>query len=63
MEAMERLMMGRTTLMIAHRLSTLEACDARIEIDRGRIVQATGKIDIALPERLARRAVEIEQRA
>ena len=29
MEAMERLMQGRTTFMIAHRLSTLENCDAR----------------------------------
>ena len=30
-EAMERLTVGRTTLMIAHRLSTLEICDARID--------------------------------
>ncbi len=41
-EAMERLMVGRTTIMIAHRLSTLEACDARIEIEHGRIVRAAG---------------------
>jgi ATP-binding cassette subfamily B protein len=27
MEAMERLMHGRTTFMIAHRRSTLEICD------------------------------------
>src|SRR5206468_2358057 len=27
MEAMQRLMHGRTTLMIAHRLSTLDVCD------------------------------------
>jgi ATP-binding cassette subfamily B protein len=38
MDAMERLMKGRTTLMIAHRLSTLENCDQKIEIDRGRII-------------------------
>jgi len=38
MEAMERLMRGRTTFMIAHRLSTLGICDARIEIEQGRIV-------------------------
>lgn len=43
MDAMERLMHGRTTLMIAHRLSTLESCDARIEIDNGDIVSASGK--------------------
>jgi len=46
-EGMERLMKGRTILMIAHRLSTLEICDARLEIQRGRIISATG--NIALP--------------
>ena len=29
MEALDRLMGGRTTFMIAHRLSTLEGCDVR----------------------------------
>ena len=38
MGAMERLMRGRTTFMIAHRLSTLEGCDLRLEIDHGRLV-------------------------
>jgi len=37
MEAMERLVRGRTTFMIAHRLSTLENCDLRIELNAGRI--------------------------
>ncbi len=37
MTAMQRLMRGRTALMIAHRLSTLEHCDALIEIDEGRV--------------------------
>lgn len=44
MEAMERLIAGRTTLMIAHRLSTLEMCDARLEVEHGRIVHAMGHI-------------------
>lgn len=35
MEAMERLMEGRTTFMIAHRLSTLEGCDVRLEVRHG----------------------------
>ena len=46
MEAMERLMVGRTTLMIAHRISTLDICDARIELEHGRIVSASGKVDL-----------------
>jgi ATP-binding cassette, subfamily B, bacterial len=41
MGAMERLMAGRTTLMIAHRLSTLERCDLRLELDGGRIAVLT----------------------
>jgi ATP-binding cassette subfamily B protein len=44
MEAMERLMAGRTTLMIAHRLSTLNICDARLDVEHGRIVNAVGHI-------------------
>jgi ATP-binding cassette, subfamily B, bacterial len=39
MEAMERLMHGRTTFMIAHRLGTLANCDTRLEIEDGRIVR------------------------
>jgi ATP-binding cassette subfamily B protein len=40
MEAMDRLMEGRTTFMIAHRLSTLEHCDARARIENGHLVSA-----------------------
>jgi ATP-binding cassette, subfamily B, bacterial len=39
MEAMERLMRGRTTFMIAHRLGTLANCDVRLEIKEGRVVR------------------------
>ena len=37
-EAMERLMAGRTTFMIAHRLTTLDVCDVRLEMANGRLV-------------------------
>lgn len=37
MDAGERLIRGRTTLMIAHRLSTLDRCDARLQMDDGQI--------------------------
>jgi len=46
MEAMERLMAGRTTLMIAHRLSTLDICDARIELEHGRIISGSGEVEL-----------------
>jgi ATP-binding cassette subfamily B protein len=50
MEAMQRVMAGRTTLMIAHRLSTLDVCDARLVIEHGRLVEATGHIQMHVPQ-------------
>ncbi|RWX68413.1 ABC transporter ATP-binding protein [Mesorhizobium sp. M4B.F.Ca.ET.089.01.1.1] len=38
-QAMERLMVGRTTLVIAHRLSTVRALDRLLVFDRGRIIE------------------------
>jgi ATP-binding cassette, subfamily B, bacterial len=37
-EAMERLMRGRTTFIIAHRQSTLKHCDRVLRIEHGRLV-------------------------
>ena len=37
--ALERLMKGRTTFVVAHRLSTITAADRIVVIDRGRIVE------------------------
>ena len=37
MEAMDRLMVGRTTFMIAHRLSTLDRCDLVVQIQDTRL--------------------------
>jgi energy-coupling factor transporter ATP-binding protein EcfA2 len=39
--AMERLMRGRTALMIAHRTSTLDICDVRLELEHGRVASTT----------------------
>jgi ATP-binding cassette, subfamily B, bacterial len=38
--AMDRLMAGRTSFMIAHRLSTLTICDVRLDLAHGRMVEA-----------------------
>jgi ATP-binding cassette subfamily B protein len=37
-QAMQRLMQGRTTFIIAHRLSTLKHCDLILKIEGGRVV-------------------------
>ncbi|MCI0781326.1 MAG: ABC transporter ATP-binding protein [Chloroflexi bacterium] len=46
METMERLMKGRTTLLVAHRMSTLEICDARIELEHGSIISSAGNVEV-----------------
>lgn len=38
-EAMERLMTGRTVIVVAHRLSTVRALDRILVFERGRIVE------------------------
>jgi subfamily B ATP-binding cassette protein MsbA len=43
-EALERLLQGRTTLLIAHRLSTVRRADRVVVLDHGRIVE-TGSHD------------------
>jgi ATP-binding cassette subfamily B protein len=62
MEAMERLVEGRTTFMIAHRLSTLENCDLRIELEAGRIAAATSVPVSGLEFKLGRAANFLLQR-
>jgi len=42
MTGIERLMAGRTTFIIAHRLSTVRHCDRIVVLDGGRIVEAGG---------------------
>jgi ATP-binding cassette subfamily B protein len=47
MEAIERLMRGRTTFLIAHRLTTLAGCDVRLELEGGRVSQVTSGLALA----------------
>jgi ATP-binding cassette subfamily B protein len=37
--ALERLMEGRTTIVIAHRLATVQSCDRILVVDQGRLVE------------------------
>jgi ATP-binding cassette subfamily B protein len=49
-EAMEHLMRGRTSLMIAHRLTTLRHCNAIVEIADGRVTPISMSIAGTLSE-------------
>jgi len=53
MEAMERLMRGRTAFMIAHRLSTLTDCDMLLKIENGRLADVTSDVPAAVRDALA----------
>jgi ATP-binding cassette, subfamily B, bacterial len=44
-EALDRLMVGRTTFMIAHRLSALERCDILLEVADGRVTTRAGAVE------------------
>ena len=57
-EALDRLMRHRTTLVIAHRLSTVMGADRVLVLDGGRIVQAGSHRALMAEEGLYRRLVE-----
>src|SRR5437899_645416 len=44
LEALDRLMQGRTAIVITHRASALTNCDARLQLDRGRGAVATREL-------------------
>ena len=46
-EAMERLMRGRTAFLITHRPSTLKGCDVLLAIEHGRLRVTTNRRDVA----------------
>jgi ATP-binding cassette subfamily B protein len=56
MEAMEQLMQGRTTFMIAHRLATLESCDVLLRLADGRLEEVRSDVARALSESRGQRA-------
>jgi ATP-binding cassette subfamily B protein len=58
-EAMERLMVGRTTIVIAHRLSTVRALDRLLVFDAGKVVEEGTHAElVARPDGIYRKLFE-----
>lgn len=57
-EALERLMVGRTTIIIAHRLSTVREADRVCVLNDGKIVQSGRHDELVSSEGLYKRLVE-----
>jgi ABC-type multidrug transport system fused ATPase/permease subunit/GT2 family glycosyltransferase len=60
LEALERLMQGRTTILIAHRLSTLRAVDNIVVLDHGRVVEQGSHAELLANGGLYRQLWEVQ---
>ena len=58
--ALERVMQGRTTLVIAHRLATVQKADRIVVLDNGRIVEDGTHASLVARDGLYRRLAELQ---
>lgn len=63
LEALERLIVGRTTLMIAHRLSTLYRADHVLVLNHGRLVEQGTPDELLSRDGLYRQLYELQTRS
>jgi subfamily B ATP-binding cassette protein MsbA len=61
-QALERLLRGRTTFIIAHRLSTVQHATRILVLDGGEMVQAGTHEELILQDGLYRRLCELQFR-
>lgn len=59
-QALDRLMQGRTTLVIAHRLATVQKADRILVIDQGRVVDVGNHADLVRRGGLYARLAELQ---
>ena len=60
LEAMEAAMEGRTTFIVAHRLSTLRRADLILVLDRGRLIQSGTHAELMAQDGQYRRAILVQ---
>jgi ATP-binding cassette, subfamily B, bacterial len=60
LEALDRLMIGRTSFMIAHRLSTVHHADLMLVLDQGRLVQLGAPDELLREDGLYRQLHEVQ---
>lgn len=63
LEALDRLMVGRTTFMIAHRLSTLNRADLILVLDQGRLVEQGRREELLLANGLFKQLHDAQHNA
>ncbi len=59
-QALDRLMHKRTTLVIAHRLATVQKADRIVVVDRGRVVDVGRHVDLVRRDGLYARLAELQ---
>jgi subfamily B ATP-binding cassette protein MsbA len=61
-EALEKLMQGRTTFIIAHRLATITKADRILVLERGRLVEEGSFAELMSGDTLFRKLYEVQHR-